>query len=437
MKNPTQKETSPWVDTDAGLVSAKIFVDEEIYRLEQERIYSRSWLFLAHDSEIPEPGDFVTRWMGEDPVIVWRGQDRKARVFLNVCRHRGRRVCAEDVGKAAQMRCPYHGWTYSNMGKLAAVPFFEGYQGRLEKESLGLCEAKVESYRGLIFGSWDEKAEGLEEYLGEMRWVLDLMFGRSDGAEVVGGPMRWTTDANWKLAAANFAGDGTHIFTTHGFRTALGIETIGGKRDSYTFPTPGGHAAAITSWPYETKYQSYLGLPQSLWPELERQLSPEQFKLMESLQVIVGNFFPNLSFLNTSSHLPEELAGSDEATASFLTLRQWQPKGPQKMEVWSWCFVDKNAPAWWKEASRQCYLRSFGMAGMFEQDDMENWGEITQALRGSMARRLDLQYKMGLEATPAPAWPGPGTAYLQRPTFLEVNERHFYRRWQELIQSEA
>jgi len=76
------------------------------------------------------------------------------------------------------------------------------------------------------------------------------------------------------------------------------------------------------------------------------------------------------------------------------------------------------------------------MAGMFEQDDMENWGEVTQALRGPMARRLNLQYKMGLEVTPAPGWPGPGTAYLQRPTFLDLNERHFYRRWQELLTRE-
>jgi len=103
------------------------------------------------------------------------------------------------------------------------------------------------------------------------------------------------------------------------------------------------------------------------------------------------------------------------------------------MEVWSWCFVDKNAPAEWKQASQQCYARSFGMAGMFEQDDMENWGEITQALGGARARRLELQYKMGLEATTAPGWPGPGTAYLQRPSFLELSERHFYRRWQELL----
>ncbi|HEY3306358.1 MAG TPA: Rieske 2Fe-2S domain-containing protein [Candidatus Binatia bacterium] len=432
MKDPTQKETSPWVDPDAGVVSAKIFVDEEIYRLEQERIYSRSWLFLAHDSEIPEPGDFVTRWMGEDPVIVWRGQDRKARVFLNVCRHRGRRVCAEDAGKAAQLRCPYHGWTYSNMGKLAAVPFFEGYQGRLEKESLGLCEAKVESYRGLIFGSWDERAEGLQEYLGEMRWVLDLMFGRSEGAEVVGAPMRWTTDANWKLAAANFAGDGAHIGTTHGFLKELNLGTMRGPQiQSSTMPMRNGHSGVVTYWAGETASDHYLGLPKEIWPEIDRHLSREQLEIMRPLVGIIGNVFPNLSFLTTSKHLPEEWGGAPSDIVSFLTLRQWQPKGPRRMEVWSWCFVDKNSPAWWKEASKKCYLRSFGMAGMFEQDDMENWGEITQALSGPVARRLSLQYKMGLEPLPASNWRGP--AAFVKPAPLELNEREFYSHWQKLV----
>lgn len=110
------------VDVDAGLVSARIFVDEDIYQQELERIFARSWLFVAHESEVPRPGTFVTRSMGEDPVIVWRGADGQVRVLLNVCRHRGRRVCGEDLGQAAQFRCPYHGWTYNSQGELVGVP---------------------------------------------------------------------------------------------------------------------------------------------------------------------------------------------------------------------------------------------------------------------------------------------------------------------------
>ncbi len=422
------------VRSKEGLISSRIFNDPEIHRLEMDRIFTRSWLYVAHESEIPLPGDFVTRYMGGDPVIVWRGQDGKVRVFLNVCRHRGRTVCAEDMGKASHFKCPYHGWTYNNGGELISVPFFEGYQGKLDKGGLGLYPTYgVESYQGLIFASWSDEAGSFSDYLGEMKWILDLLFGRTDGMEVVGPPMRWEADANWKLAAANFAGDGTHIPVTHGFLKAL---NLGAMRSpdikNYRLVMDNGNAVVLTYWPSKDKDPHYLALPRELWPEIERQLTEEQLELMRHLVGSVGNLFPNLSFLTVSKHLPEEWGGPEGQLIPFLTLRQWQPKGADKMEVWSWCFVDKNGPELWKEASKQCYLRTFGMAGMFEQDDMENWGEITQSLRGPVARRLWLQYQMGMKVTPAMGWKGEGTAY--SPALpVDFNERAFYGQWQRLM----
>ena len=122
------------------------------------------------------------------------------------------RVCAEDMGLASYFKCPYHGWTYSNSGELISVPFFEGYQGGLDKGSMGLHQApRVESCHGLIFANWDNRVQTLDDYLGEMKWVLDILFGRTAEMEVIGAPMRWEVDANWKLGAANFSGDGVHL----------------------------------------------------------------------------------------------------------------------------------------------------------------------------------------------------------------------------------
>ena len=120
--------------------------------------------------------------------------------------------------------------------------------------------------------------------------------------------------------------------------------------------------------------------------------------MLEPLLFVVGNVFPNMSFLNSAQHTSEETGGGDsgEELVSFLTLRLWQPKGADRMEVWSWSFVDKNTSSQWKDASRKSYLRVFGMGGMFEQDDLENWAGITQSLRGPMAKRLMLQYRKGL-----------------------------------------
>lgn len=418
------------VETDEGVVSARIFTDPEIYRQEAERIFPRVWLYVAHESEIPHPGDFVTRYMGEDRIIVCRGVDDKIRVFLNACRHRGMPVCVEDMGKTSHFLCGYHGWRFSTTGELIGVPFYEGYQGRLDRSLLGLLEPPhIDTYHGLIFANWDEAAEPLSDYLGEMKWVLDLLFGRTDGAEVVGPPMRWEAEANWKLAAANFAGDGVHLATTHGFRGALGLEDkFMGPRVSYRLATESGHASALTGF----GGRCYLALPELLWPELERHLTQEQLRVMEPLLIVVGNVFPNMSFLCSGQHTSPEWGGPEDQLVSFLTVRQWQPKGPDRMEVWSWCFVDKNAPAYWKEASKQCYLRIFGMGGMFEQDDMENWAEINRALSGPVAGRLWLQYQMGLGDAPKER-PVAELKHLSRASLSEDSERAFYDRWQRLM----
>src|SRR5579872_5482868 len=104
------------IRTEEGLVSARIFADSDIYRREIEQLFPRCWLFVAHESEIPKPGDFVTRQMGGDPVIVSRDSDGQVHVLLNVCRHRGRKVCTEDAGSSSHFRCGYHGWTYDSGG---------------------------------------------------------------------------------------------------------------------------------------------------------------------------------------------------------------------------------------------------------------------------------------------------------------------------------
>ena len=280
--------------------------------------------------------------------------------------------------------------------------------------------------------AWSDEAGSLSDFLGEMKWLLDILFGRTDGLEVTGPPMRWEADANWKLAAANFAGDGTHIPVTHGFLKALdlGALRVPGIKN-YRMVTENGHAAVLTGWATENE-KHYLALPRSLWLEIERHLNEGQLETISNLAGSVGNLFPNLSFLTVSKHPPEEWGGPEGELVPFLTIRQWQPLGANKMEVWSWCLVDKNGPRWWKEASRECYLRTFGMAGMFEQDDMENWGDITQALGGPVAQRLWLQYQLGMKVAVAKDWKGSGKAYCQ-PLPVDLNERIFYRQWQRMM----
>jgi PAH dioxygenase large subunit len=423
------------VNAAEGLVSARAFSDPEVYRAEQSRVFGRCWLFIGHESEIPNPGDFAARSMGEDPVILGRGRDGEIRVMLNVCRHRGRRLCAEDMGNANHFQCGYHGWTYSNTGELTGVPFFESYQGKLSKSEWSLIQTpRVDTYRGLIFASWDTDAAPLESYLGDMRWVLDLMFARTDNVRVIGPPQRWIVDCNWKLGAGNFGGDFHHLFTTHGFSNALGLKPTRVNRKAHALPMSQGHVASIVQFADQPAQTPFLALPPELWPEIERNLTPDQVQEMRPMQLTAGTVFPNLSFLNTASHTSGEWGGPDGEPISFLTLRQWQPRGPDKMEMVSWGFVDGTAPKRWQKNSADCYHRVFGMAGIFEQDDIENWSEINNGLRGKMAQDLPLNYMMALDMSPSTEWTGPGTAYIIHHELSEINERVMYERWRELME---
>ena len=111
--------------------------------------------------------------MGEDPVLVVRDNDGHVRAFLNVCRHRGNRLCRADAGNAASFTCAYHGWTYRNDGRLVGVPYFkEAYHGELDRERWGLVPvAQLDNYKGLWFATFDPQAPPLRDYLGEMALV--------------------------------------------------------------------------------------------------------------------------------------------------------------------------------------------------------------------------------------------------------------------------
>src|SRR3954451_23081963 len=95
-----------------GLISRRIFTDPEIHEMEIEKIFGKAWFYLGHESELPEPGDMISRPCGVDPAILVRDDDGVVRVFLNSCRHRGMRVCRTDRENGSFLRCPYHGWVY-------------------------------------------------------------------------------------------------------------------------------------------------------------------------------------------------------------------------------------------------------------------------------------------------------------------------------------
>jgi phenylpropionate dioxygenase-like ring-hydroxylating dioxygenase large terminal subunit len=376
------------VDTSTGLVGREIFNDDEIYQIELERIFGRCWLYLAHESQIPNPNDYVNVFMGMEPVLVCRNRHGGLSAFINSCRHRGAPVCRADQGNTRSFVCPYHGWTYDTSGALVHVPGEENlYHKEIDKPEWGLARvAQVASYNGLIFGAFDPEAPSLEEYLGDMRWGIDLLLMQGD-LVAVPGVARWVMDANWKFAADNAIGDMYHGGFTHksavlaGHNSGTGTNRGGNvaphdnsKRKGITVITEYGHGFNA-NFPLESEvdYSSAL----AAWrrnPDVQKNLGPVRQRINRANM----NVFPNL-FMNS---------GSRE-----LMLRN--PLGPGRIEIWKTILVDKNADPEIQRNQIRASNRHFGPAGMFEQDDGENWAMSTRGVRAPVTRRYDLNYAMG------------------------------------------
>ncbi len=414
----TMERIRSLVQPDAGLIPTFVHGDPAIHQLELRRVFERTWLFVAHESELAEGGDFVTREMGERSVIVARSQDGQLRTFLNVCPHRAMRLCSEDAGRAQVFRCPYHGFTFVNDGRLSGTPFRkDAYPNGVDKERLRLIEARTESYRGLVFATWNHEGESLEDFLGNARWYLDIVAGRAE-MEVVGLPQRFLVPSGWKVAAENFIADAYHTATVHAFLAKLEL-TEGfdfGRRGYHVVPSD-GHGLGIGLQDDGPWY------PSEIADEVQAHLEPEQVKLLDRVKNFHGGIYPNFAFL-----LPNviEVAGR---RVTGTTIRLWQPVDPSHIRVYSWLLVEKNAPREWKDLVRRAHVLTFGAAGMLEQDDTEIWEAVTQNAVSLTLREEPhfLDYTMGLGKETLDDFPGPGRVYEGK--FSEESARGFYRRW--------
>ena len=169
-----------------GLISPTVLFDEELYREEQTKVFEKTWLVVGHEDMLRKPGDYVTNYMGEVPVIVSRDMQGELHVLVNRCVHRGNEVCLFDRGNARAFTCSYHGWTYEISGKLIGVPMEkELYRDEIDHENWGLEQARVASYKGLIFATFDQSATGVRG----MAWGGRMLVAAELRA---GGAHRWT-----------------------------------------------------------------------------------------------------------------------------------------------------------------------------------------------------------------------------------------------------
>jgi phenylpropionate dioxygenase-like ring-hydroxylating dioxygenase large terminal subunit len=180
------------------------YVDPHVFALEEERIFRRVWLYVAHESEVPRAGDYVLTRLGPEEVILARQEDGTLALLHNRCAHRGARVVVEPRGNLRQLRCPYHAWTYRLDGRVLGVPLAEGYGNVAELPGLARV-SRVESYRGFVFASHAASGPGLADYLGGLASAFDNLVDRAPAGTVTrfGGALRLEYRGNWKMFMEN------------------------------------------------------------------------------------------------------------------------------------------------------------------------------------------------------------------------------------------
>lgn len=405
--------------SDGSKVSRRIFYDSDIYERERSHIFQTCWLYVAHESQLPLPGDFVASYMGEEPVIVTRSQDGSIRVLVNSCSHRGTKICRSQEGNTSTFTCPYHGWQFGNDGRLQGVPYVSAYGGNLDKDAWGLHHAaQVDQCFGLIFATFDSAAPPLQDYLGDdLIDYIETIFGRSEhGVRILSGIHRWRIKCNWKVPVENHSPDIIHVAPSHRAAfSAMGTEEFA-LAEGAQITTGQGHLVAARYLDEDSGLDerlpghgmgamSYSGpFLRGKQPDAESRLGAVRSRL-SPISVTV---FPNLAVVPTN-----------------FAIRVIHPREPGVTEMWSWCFAPVDAPAEVATEMLAVYEAMLGPAGLLEAEDGENWSSMTSGTRSARTDPRPLNIGMGVGTEYAhPDLPGSFG-----PLWSEHNQRSFYRTW--------
>jgi p-cumate 2,3-dioxygenase alpha subunit len=403
-------------DTQQGIfrVNRKVFTDSAILEEEKRKVFGHCWLYVGHESELPEPTSYVRRKVAGRYVIFLRNEDGGIGIFFDTCTHRGNSVCRGASGKTRLFTCSYHGWTFNTRGKLIGVPDRAGYSESFDTSQLGLVSPpRVESYRGLVFMCLDPAVQSLESYLGTAREYIDLMLDFSDSEiEIARGVQSYSMKANWKLLVENSA-DVYHALITHqrffvDFVQHLGGDTSQWRRQMADLPNnvglvlDNGHAVIETPngpLPLSAKGASHIA-------EVRRKIEARHglertHRILDYSRNLL--IFPNLAFVG-----------------NFRTIRTFYPVTPDYLEVDGWALVPRDEPGELREMRFDNFISFLGPGGFGTPDDVEVLENCQRAF--SSAQEV--------------SWSdiSRGMTRQQPLASDEVQMRAFWRRWNQLME---
>ena len=405
------------------LLDRETLVSETVLREEQERIFSKCWIYVGHSSELKQPNDFVTRRVAGRPVIFNRDMRGEIHCFLNTCRHRGAVVCTEREGSRRAFRCIYHGWAYRNDGALGQVPGEEAYKGEFDKSGLGLRKpAKFESYRDFWFLNLDPDAPALRDYLGGATDYIDLVIDQSPSArmEIVAGAQEYDVAANWKLMVENSVDD-YHLPSTHAtwlaYMANSGVK-IERPTEGRVLPTK-GLAVDLGNGHFTTDNVNFRGRPVAAWiPIYGEEAKPEMEEIRRELWARVGpERAQRIADTNRNLVIFPNLVIND---GSSVTVRTFFPDGAGKMHVSAWALgpVEESESA--RARRLDAFLTFYGPGGFATPDDVEALELVQQGLANWQDDRwTEMSRGMGREGDQ-----------------LNSDEHHlriFWRKWNQMM----
>jgi p-cumate 2,3-dioxygenase alpha subunit len=366
------------------MLNREVHVSEQILQDEMERVFSKCWIYVGHESELQKSGDFVTRRVAGRPVIFVRDASGAVQCHFNTCRHRGATVCTQPKGNARRFFCVYHGWSYKNDGTLGGVPGDDAYGEHFDKVELGLKKpARFESYRGFWFLSLDKDIVSLADYLGRATEYIDLVIDQSPSntMEVIEGTQEYDVEANWKLMVENSVDD-YHLPTTHStwlnFMKNSGVVVEQPKEAGLVLPTK-GYAIDLGNGHFTTDNENFRGRPVAKWiplfgeeakaeidvirAELVERLGPERAtRVADTNRNLV--IFPNLVINDGSS----------------VTIRTFYPDGAARMHVTAWALGPKEESESARARRLDAFLTFYGPGGFATPDDVEALELVQQGL---------------------------------------------------------
>ncbi|GAA4826794.1 aromatic ring-hydroxylating oxygenase subunit alpha [Saccharopolyspora rosea] len=404
-------------------VAGRVYTDPDLFEREMALIFERTWVWVAHESELPQPGCFKSTHVGRQPVVVTRDRAGNLHTLLNRCRHRGASVCEKPRGRVNGFTCPYHAWSYGLDGALRGVPYPGGYEGVLDKREMSLRKLRTETYGGFVFATFDAEIEPLADFLGDARLWIDRFVKQGGGYPIkVLGKHQFKFRGNWKIQLENST-DGYHFPIVHrSWMASVDAETADmmsfmNDPAAITHDLGNGHSVMQmvpehSDLDADDGTEPLQGRFSHVVEELSKTFDDAQVRRLVRAMHGTGfnlNLFPNISLSSAFLRVLRPVS-ADETWIEHVAIG---PDGPPEVEI-----VNRER--------LRIHEHFQGPFGFGTPDDAEGWDRVQRGAQAAPGMPIMVNRGLGREEVNAAGWP---TSHVTD----ETGMRAAYQQWKQMM----